>query len=110
MNELRRLGDPAAVAGMARFGIRSRHVLGVSTPKLRALAKKIGRNQPLAEELWQTGILEARAIASLIGDPRLVTEELMESWVSDFDSSAVCDGCCCSLFDKTRFAWRKAME
>jgi 3-methyladenine DNA glycosylase AlkD len=110
LNELHRLGDPAAVAGMARFGIHSLNVLGVSTPKLRALAKKIGRNQALAEELWRSGIFDARAVASLIGDPRLVTTELMESWVSDFDSWAVCDCCCSNLFDKTGFAWRKAME
>jgi 3-methyladenine DNA glycosylase AlkD len=109
LKELRSLGDPAAVAGMARFGIRSANVLGISTPKLRALARCIGRDQALAEELWQSGILEARAISSLIGDPRLVTEALMESWAMDFDSWAVCDGCCCNLFDKTKFAWRKAM-
>jgi len=49
-------------------------------------------------------------VASLIGDPALVTERLMESWVADFGSWAVCDGCCCVLFDKTSFAWRKAIE
>ena len=59
--------------------------------------------------MWQTGILEARGVASLIGDPAAVTEELMEAWAADFDSWAVCDGCCCVLFDKTKLAWRKAM-
>jgi 3-methyladenine DNA glycosylase AlkD len=103
------MGDPAAVAGMARFGIRSRHAVGVSTPKLRALAKRIGRNHELAKDLWQTGILEARAVASMIADPELVTEELMEAWAAAFDSWAVCDGACCILFDKTKFAWRKAV-
>jgi 3-methyladenine DNA glycosylase AlkD len=110
LKELRAQADPAAVAGMARFGIRSANALGVSTPKLRALAKRIGRDQPLAIELWRTGILEARGVAGLIGDAAAVTEALMESWVAGFDSWAVCDGCCCNLFDKTRFAWRKAIE
>ena len=110
LNELRALADPSAVAGMARFGIRSRVVLGVSVPSQRALAKRIGRNQQLAEALWRTGIMEARTLASLIGEPAAVTEALMESWVSDFDSWAVCDACCCDLFDKTRFAWRKAIQ
>ncbi len=109
LKELRALADPAAVAGMARFGIRSRNVLGVSVPEQRALARRIGRNQQLAEALWQTGIMEARTVASFIGDPAAVTAELMESWVADFDSWAVCDACCCGLFDKTRFAWRKAI-
>ena len=95
---------------MARFGIRSSKALGVSTPMLRAIAKRIGRDHALAQDLWRTGILEARAVASLIGDPKLVTEELMEAWVADFDSWAVCDGACCNLFDKTKFAWKKALE
>ena len=109
LNELRALGNPANVAGMARFGICSPKAFGVSAPVLRALAKRIGRNQPLAEELWPTGILEARILASLIGDPAAVSEALMECWAADFDSWAVCDACCCVLFDKTKFAWRKAM-
>jgi len=104
------MGDPAAVAGMARYGIRSQQVLGVGMPRLRALAKRIGRDHALAQQLWLTGILEARAVASMIGDPKLVTEELMETWVADFDSWAVCDGACCTLFDKTKFAWKKALE
>src|SRR5205085_11779256 len=78
--ELRALGDPAAVAGMARFGIHSQMVLGVSAPKLRALAKRIGRDHALAQELWRAGIQETRAVASLIADPKQVTEELMDAW------------------------------
>jgi 3-methyladenine DNA glycosylase AlkD len=108
--ELCGLGKPENVAGMARFGIRSRRALGVPTPTLRAMAKCIGRNHSLAQELWQSGILEARVIASLIADPKLVTEELMESWAADFDSWGVCDCACCVLFDKTKFAWKKAIE
>ena len=45
LNKLRALGNPANVAGMARFGIVSAKALGVPTPELRALAKRIGRNQ-----------------------------------------------------------------
>jgi 3-methyladenine DNA glycosylase AlkD len=110
LNELRSLGKPEVVAAMARFGIHSRKAFGISTPKLRALAKRIGRDQALAEALWPSGILEARVLASLIGDPRLVSAELMEAWAGDFDSWGVCDACCCVLFDKTKFAWRKAAE
>lgn len=49
-------------------------------------------------------------VATLIGDPKLVTEELMETWAADFDSWGVCDCACCVLFDKTKFAWKKALE
>jgi 3-methyladenine DNA glycosylase AlkD len=33
----------------------------------------------------------------------------MERWVKDFDSWDVCDQTCMNLFDKTKFAHRKAM-
>jgi len=33
----------------------------------------------------------------------------MERWAKGFDSWAICDGCCLSLFDKTPFAYRKAL-
>jgi 3-methyladenine DNA glycosylase AlkD len=110
VKELQKLGDPAAVAAMARFGIHAQKALGVSVLELRTLARRIGRDHALAQQLWKTGILEARVLATLIADPAQVTDSLMESWAKDFDSWAVCDAGCCNLFDKTKFAWRKAIE
>lgn len=102
--------DPKAVEGMARYGIRSANALGVSAPKLRGLAKEIGKDHRLAAELWRTGILDARLLASLIDDPAQVTVRQMERWAKDFDSWAVCDAACGCLFDKTPYAWDKAVE
>jgi 3-methyladenine DNA glycosylase AlkD len=34
----------------------------------------------------------------------------MNNWVRQFDNWAVCDVCCGVLFDKTPFAWDKAIE
>ena len=34
----------------------------------------------------------------------------MDCWVRDFDSWDICDQCCSNLFDKTSFAWDKAVE
>ena len=108
VRKLEFLHNPRNVEGMARYGIVARKAFGVPTPVIRAMAKDIGRNHELALKLWQTEILEARAIAALIDDPHLVTEGQMERWVKDFDSWAVCDGCCSNLFDKTDFALAKA--
>jgi len=46
----------------------------------------------------------------MIDDPKMVTEEQMESWVKGFDSWDVCDQCCMNLFDKTSLAYHKAVE
>jgi 3-methyladenine DNA glycosylase AlkD len=107
---LRAMANPADAAGMARFGIRGKKVLGISIPSLRSLAKEIGRDHRLAMQLWRTSIHEARILAAFVDDPDQVTEEQMEEWVAGFDSWDVCDQVCGSLFDRTPFAWDKAVE
>ena len=110
LKQLKSLYNPDAVAGMARFGINATNTYGVSIPVLRNMAKQIGKNHLLAEKLWNSGIHEARILAPLIDPPETVTERQMETWVKDFDSWDVCDQCCSNLFDKTKFAHKKALE
>jgi 3-methyladenine DNA glycosylase AlkD len=99
-----------AVEGMARFGIRPTQALGVSIPTLRKMAKQIRRNHALALALWESGIHEARILASMIDEPTLVSAQQMEEWVNDFDSWDVCDQVCGNLFDKTPYAYEKAVQ
>jgi 3-methyladenine DNA glycosylase AlkD len=107
---LKQLANAQAVEGMVRFGIRPAQALGISMPTLRKMAKEIGRNQALALALWDSGIHEARILASMIAEPQLVSAELMEKWVNDFDSWDVCDQVCGNLFDKTPYAYQKATQ
>jgi 3-methyladenine DNA glycosylase AlkD len=111
---LESLGDPKNVAGMARYGIAAEKAFGIAAPQLKELAKKIkketGDRHALALELWRTRIHEARAIAFLIDDPKLVTESQMEEWVADFDNWAICDSTCGTLFSYTEHAYAKAFE
>ena len=110
LKKLQSLADPNAVEGMARYGIISKKAYGISAPVLRRIAKEIGKNHVLARQLWATGVLDARALAALIEEPAMVTEEQMERWVKGFDNWAVCDTCCGNVFDKTPFAWKKVLE
>ncbi len=109
LSRLESLGNPKNVAGMARYGIIAKKVYGASAPAIRSLAKEIGKNHELALKLWNTEIYDARILAAFIDDPKLVTEEQMESWVKDFDNWAICDGVCIHLFRKTPFAWKKSI-
>lgn len=95
---------------MARYGINTNNTFGVSIPTLRAMAKEAGKDHQLAGRLWESGIHEARILACFIDDPKLVTEEQLESWVKDFDSWDVCDQCCSNLVERTGYAHRKALE
>jgi len=110
IKKLRSLSNPEAVAGMAKFGINPKNTFGVSIPVLRKMAKQIGRNHLLAQRLWNSRIHEARILAGMIDLPEKVTEKQMERWVREFDSWDVCDQVCSNLFDRTKFAHRKAMD
>jgi 3-methyladenine DNA glycosylase AlkD len=110
IQQLESLSDPVAVAGMKRFGIRAKNIYGVSIPHLRRLAKQIGKDHFLAQKLWTSDIHEARILASMVDDSERVTGKQMEEWVKDFGSWDVCDQCCSNLFDKTKWAYRKAVQ
>lgn len=107
---LHSLANPANVAGMARFGINSQGTLGVSATTLRKIARGYGKDHDLANELWTSGIHEARIMAALIDQPSKVDEAQMELWATDFDSWDVCDQVCLSLFVNTPYAYQKAFE
>ena len=109
LKKLKKLSNPKNLEGMARFGINPNKALGISIPKLRKLAKEIGNNHKLALQLWKTGIHEARILAGLIDEVDKVTTKQMDLWIKDFDSWDVCDLVCANLFDKTSFAFKKAV-
>ncbi|MBI4493674.1 MAG: DNA alkylation repair protein [Chloroflexi bacterium] len=110
LQELQALGNPAALEGMARYGINPRDAYGIAVPRLREIARRVGRNHQLAQELWASGFHVARIRACMVDAPRLGAEAQMEAWVADFDSWDVCDQCCGNLFDKTALACAKAIE
>src|SRR5258708_1998499 len=105
---LEQLANAQDIEGMARFGIRPAQALGISIPTLRKMAKDIGRNQALALALWDSGIHEARILASMIAEPQLVSAQQMEEWVNDFDAWDVCEQVCRNLFDITTYAYQNA--
>jgi len=114
LKRLESLGNPKNVEGMANFGIVTRKSYGIPTPVLKQFAREVKKSadnrHALAQELWQTGIYDARAVAFWIDDPKQVTKKQMDAWAADFDNWATVDGTCCYLFCRTPFAYEKAHE
>jgi 3-methyladenine DNA glycosylase AlkD len=110
VQRLHSLADPAGREGMARFGINTSTALGIKVTQLRPLARQLGRSHELAGQLWDTGVHEARILASMVEEPKAVTQKQMESWAAEFNSWDLVDQCCGNLFDKTPMAWDKAVE
>jgi 3-methyladenine DNA glycosylase AlkD len=106
VREMRSLANPSSLEGMARFGIATSSALGLNVPTIRSLAKRLGRDQALAEQLWDTGVHEARILATLAADPLAITRSTMDRWVRDLDSWDVCDASA-FLFDRTPYVWQK---
>jgi 3-methyladenine DNA glycosylase AlkD len=107
---LRRMGNPANFEGMTRFGINCENRFGVSIPKLRALACKLGRDHDRARRLWATGNDDARMLAALSADPEIATSRQCDAWVRDIRSWDVCDITCANMFARTPMAWQKAVQ
>lgn len=102
--ELRSYADPANVEGMTRFGIRGADVLGgPNLPTLRRIGRRLGRDPALAQALWNSGVHEARLLATLVADPGAVTRTQADTWVVGVDSWDVCDQLCSNLLDRTPF-------
>lgn len=107
LHELKNVADPKVRAKMAYFGVQVPKAHGISAPVLHALAKRIGKNHQLAEQLWASGIHEARILATLIAEAAKVTSAQMDRWVRDFNSWDVVDSACCYLYAHASPAWTK---
>lgn len=103
---LKRRGTAKNRAGMARFGLPAAGTFGVSMATMEPEAKRIGRNQRLADALWKTGWYEARILCAFLGDPATITAAQMDSWCRDFDNWGVTDTVCFKLFDRSPHAWK----
>ncbi|MGC3978010.1 MAG: DNA alkylation repair protein [Paludibacteraceae bacterium] len=94
---------------LSRFGIEDSKALGVKVPDIRQLARKIGKNYPLAVELWNSEIHEAHLLAAFIADSQNITEIYFDKIVYSFDSWDVCD-LTCDILSETPFAEKKMYE
>lgn len=79
-------------AGMARFGIETTTALGISNTELRRIARAIKRDHSRALALWESGIREARLLASFTAEPKALTLETARRWAGDFNSWEIVDG------------------
>lgn len=95
---------------MARFGISPKKTYAVRIPEIRRIARKTGKDHELASKLWDAGYRETRIMASIVEDPKGVTEDQMDVWAAEFDYWEICDQCCIKLFWKTPYAYKKAFE
>src|SRR3970040_372514 len=98
------------LTGMARFGIATDKAFGIKHPILKEIAKNYRKDHELALELWASGYHEARLLATIIDEPKMVSEAQAEAWVKGINSWDICDGVTGNLIDKTPLAYKKAIQ
>ena len=76
------LGTAQAVKTYKRHGAGD-DVFGVSYADLKKLKKKIGPNHDLALDLWETGNVDARSLATMVADPDEFTPAHATQWMKD---------------------------
>ncbi|WP_341946621.1 DNA alkylation repair protein [Microbacterium sp. LWH11-1.2] len=79
LGELAALEDPKMRAANEKRG--DDH--GINLSRMRAVAKKIKTDQPLAQELWSTGETAARLLALLICRPRDFTADELDAMLRE---------------------------
>lgn len=69
----------------------SEPLFGVKFGDLRPLARRIGTDQALADQLWASGNADARLLACMVADPTFVSEDGLDAWLEDIDSYFLVD-------------------
>jgi len=69
----------------------SEPLFGVKFGDLRPLARRIGTDQALAEQLWASGNTDARLLACMVADPASASEDGLDAWLEDIDSYFLVD-------------------
>ncbi len=103
---LRDFAKPEKVKGMERFGIPTENVLGVGMPQLRQVAREIGKDQKLADELWRLRIHEAKLLATIVAEPDRFPIEKADLWMKELYSWDTCDQFCMNLLVKTNYVMK----
>jgi 3-methyladenine DNA glycosylase AlkD len=90
MKDLKKMGTEQNRKVYARHGVNA-NMYGVSFANLNALKKKIGRNHPIAQELWATGNHDARILATMIAEPDRMIKTDLEAWAQNLDNYIITD-------------------
>lgn len=111
LSELESMADPAYIEKMEYFGIKGApKSLGIKHAVLKPFSKEIGKNQALAEQLWNEPIHEAKHLGIWLAEPKKFSEEIAEQWTRESYSWDLVDGIGMKIIPKTGFAWQKVEE
>jgi 3-methyladenine DNA glycosylase AlkD len=90
MRAIEAKGKAATAAIYRRHGV-AEPTVGLSYAELGMLAKRIGVDHALAMQLWDTGVHDARIVATKIADPAQLTRATLAAWLEACTNYIVTD-------------------
>lgn len=108
MEQLEEVGTEQNRKVYKRHGAKE-PLFGVSFANLNKLKKEMKKDCDLAVVLWDTGNMDARALATMIADPKQFTSEQLNEWIKDSDYYCLID-VLMSPVSKSSFAMEKMEE
>jgi hypothetical protein len=104
-------GKSGEVADLMKLkGISYKMNWGVSIINLREIASQFEPDHLLALKLWNKQWRETMILATLLDEPKSVTEEQIDYWTKTFENTEIAEQASANLWVKTKFAFVKAME
>lgn len=105
MKSLRQSGTQQNRKVYARHGV-GENQFGVSYANLGKLQKSIRQDHTLAQGLWDSGVHDARILATMVADPQQMKSSELDQWSTSLDNYVVTDAFV-KLASQSRFAKSK---
>jgi len=85
---------------------------GIGLTQLRKLAKQIGRDHKLAQQLWKSNIYDAKVVGLLVDDPKQLSREQAEELVENLQDGMLAHvfASCNATLAKTPYAFELARD
>lgn len=99
---LKSLSNQKYRSNIIKLGIPENSSLGVTTKKIRKLAKTINKSNELAYQLWNYNYHEAKLLAVLLFDNKQITLDEIKVLITNVTSWDLCDHLCKNLIIKIK--------
>jgi 3-methyladenine DNA glycosylase AlkD len=85
LNYLEENKNERGIQHWRKEGVSGMSSVGIGVTLLKSFAKKVGKNNKLALELWNEPIFESKILATLVDDPKIITREQINKQVKDLN-------------------------
>lgn len=109
LKELKELGSEQTRRIFMNHGA-SEPCYGVKVGDMKLIQKKVKKNNELALELFDTGILDAMYLAGLIAEPQKMTRQQLQRWVKNAKWYMIWEYTVAWMAAESKYGWELALE